>query len=1008
MEKVDLSGDNFVGRESELKLFAGALSPDAPPPFRILSVYGIGGIGKSQLLDRYKAMARAAGVPVVVVDAEYDKMKSGILERVYKGLKGQGLKFRKLEKSLKRLKKLQDKVSEEAGKSKGMVGALASVASKSAKLLPYGGLVADVADPAALETIMHWAHQLLGKQDAEFLKSPEDELTAKLVDDLNDYCAERRLILAFDTYEKMPFDDWVRGGIVRELKDGAVTVVVGQQKLHGEWWKLAAPGALVERHLELFSQGEAQKFLLGAGVSDRAVVEAMVNLADGLPLTLSMLFALREDRKSVSELTKEAKRPDFLERLMERVLNQEVMKALWAPLEALAVFRTADEDKLKYMVGGDDAESQFDQVEDLSFVEWRDNGLTLHRIAWRILNEYMRRRNATRYRELHLKAAEYYGQRLQSPGDGVEGMKLEWLYHRIRHDEADGVRRFRDMAEELAGFWLPNQLSALLTDVSSYELADEHALWRDYFEGRLKELRFQLDEAVDIYKRIIDNPASEPRLRAYALYECGQIYSRVESKLSEPGGAEEVLGLLRRSIEEIPELDAKVVSAYSQMRRVYLYQGDWEEAIRVLHPQLKFYEKAGDLGGMIFTYVSLKEAYALVGDWAKAYKAVEDGRGVLKSLRKARSGSEYDSLEARLMGFVPWLWAWSGRYREAEEAMLKSLKSFRQTAMVQPELVLLKDLGLITALQNKQKESAGYFGEAESRLRGFGDRFIFIKAGLLGFRGLVRVRQGKLKEAAADLGESLDIKLYIRDDLGLPELYVWLGELYEAKARNDPKGGAVNLNLAESNYLKCLELRRANRWYFQCAALVGLARIMQARREREASARYCREAAEIASRYEYNDHLSSLLLVQGHAAFGQGSPARDGGFDAALRLYQRSLVHALRYNRFLLDEVTSGRGQWPGTQPIIPACLKEGERGARMLSALKDWWGGGINETDPRIAHPVTPVAQGVPLRKAESAARKMEPGDGARQVTVAEQLKAALDGAQYTAARPAPGVTVS
>ncbi|HET9206292.1 MAG TPA: ATP-binding protein, partial [Burkholderiaceae bacterium] len=58
----------FVGRGSEIALFAQALI-GRMPPFAVLHVVGPGGIGKTTLLQEYADMAQRAGRPVVRLDA---------------------------------------------------------------------------------------------------------------------------------------------------------------------------------------------------------------------------------------------------------------------------------------------------------------------------------------------------------------------------------------------------------------------------------------------------------------------------------------------------------------------------------------------------------------------------------------------------------------------------------------------------------------------------------------------------------------------------------------------------------------------------------------------------------------------------------------------------------------------------------------------------------------------------------------------------------------------------
>ena len=56
----------FVGREEELVVLLGSLAPDSQPVF---FVHGLGGIGKSSLLEVFLRQARQAGATTVRLTA---------------------------------------------------------------------------------------------------------------------------------------------------------------------------------------------------------------------------------------------------------------------------------------------------------------------------------------------------------------------------------------------------------------------------------------------------------------------------------------------------------------------------------------------------------------------------------------------------------------------------------------------------------------------------------------------------------------------------------------------------------------------------------------------------------------------------------------------------------------------------------------------------------------------------------------------------------------------------
>jgi hypothetical protein len=107
--------------------------------------------------------------------------------------------------------------------------------------------------------------------------------------------------------------------------------------------------------------------------------------------------------------------------------------------------------------------------------------------------------------------------------------------------------------------------------------------------------------------------------------------------------------------------------------------------------------------------------------------------------------------------------------------------------------------------------------------------------------------------------------------------------------------------------------------------------------------------------------------------------------------WRQTMIYALRYNRFLLDEVLSGRPQGTPLRPIIPYCLARGEEGRQMLGALCDWWKAGVNDIGTPRPDTISPIPEGILLLEAERIAREREPGDGSPQKSVVEQIEAAF-----------------
>jgi hypothetical protein len=253
------------------------------------------------------------------------------------------------------------------------------------------------------------------------------------------------------------------------------------------------------------------------------------------------------------------------------------------------------------------------------------------------------------------------------------------------------------------------------------------------------------------------------------------------------------------------------------------------------------------------------------------------------------------------------------------------------------------------------------------------------------------LRQEDYFEARRLFAKSWQIKQELEDVLGYQESLNWLGFACELLSLHDRK----ELNKAEEYYLQALANKRYGRRHFECGSLTSLARVKQAQRDFVAIPPLIAEAEQLAQQYEYNDHLASLRLTQAHIASDGHLPEWGSGSEAALHYYQLALIHALRYNRFLLDEVLSGRPQGTPLLSIIPRFQGSGEEGQRMLISLRDWWQRSVNDIGASRPDSISPIQEGIPLLDAEHIARNREPGDGSIQLTVVEQIDAALQSAE-------------
>jgi tetratricopeptide (TPR) repeat protein len=334
------------------------------------------------------------------------------------------------------------------------------------------------------------------------------------------------------------------------------------------------------------------------------------------------------------------------------------------------------------------------------------------------------------------------------------------------------------------------------------------------------------------------------------------------------------------------------------------------------------------------------------------------------------------------MDLACWMgWIWTGRRDQVEQGLKRGFELSKEIGFQRD--FETRDTALIAGLSDKFDVAEKHFLKDLERSRTFLNYTPRDEAVALGFYGIVLVRKGELMKAIDVLSQSANIKQDIQDTSYLLETINWLGIASEILEQYSEAEKFYQQNIGEYKW--------TGRLYFHCAALTGLVRVKHAQGDYAAIPSLLAEAEQLAQQYEYNDHLASLRLTQGHLVWEGKAPSWNNGYDAAMGFYQLALIHALRYNRFLLDEVLSGRPQGTPLRPIILHCLARGEEGRKMLLALRDWWQTGINDIGTPRPDTISPIPEGIPLLEAERLARERETGDGSPQKSVVEQIEAVL-----------------
>ena len=962
---------------------------------RILVIHGVGGVGKSSLLRMFRLHSKKAGVLVGLASGDEAKSAVDVLARWAEDLKADGVKLKDFAATYQQYRVVQAKVEEHArkaqdlrGKAMDSVGKAASKAAveAAASLIPVVGPIASALGGMGAEALFGWLRGFLSTPESDLYLDPTKRLTDDFHKSIDKAAGKQRLVLMLDTFEQMAIlDEWVRE-FARRLHCNVLLVIAGRgvpnwSRPWPEWMAQAMVHELNPMTEEIMRQLIRRYFaFIRGGEPDPKQVEAIVQFARGLPMVVNSAVRLWveygiEDFQAVKSKVV----ADLVDRLRESMPEK-----LYPVLEAAAILRWFNKGLLRVITCQSENDDLYDELCRFPFVRPRLEGLVLHDSVRELIDENLKIQDPERHRKLHEIAAAYFDSRTTNAvAQDIERMGLERLYHCICADEEMGMRLFLETAEGMTRFRLISRLSMLLNDLDVHSLHFEgNKLWCEYYRARLSHIKGNLAYAEQIYRAIGANSEIEPKLRAYALCDLGSIL--MDRDRGEQLCYEEAIVVLEQALELAPEMDSKLIYIYIDLSTTYMQSGkldNLDHMESILQKQLFSFSEVGDHYGIIRIIRDMSYRCGWRGKWREAINLHRRAY----ELASAMSGCE--ALKAEILE-RPWMFIFSGQLHEAEEDLTKAIHLWQQTDHLQvPILYSTRDLAFIFGLQGQHERANKMFAEVSDsleKLNRLGDRCT-----LLGFWGYILVREGTIEQAKRLLRESWEIKKSVGDSLGFQEVLNWLGLAEEVSTSPDTKPGIS----AEIYYLQSLSYRWTGRRHFECGALVGLVRSKYEQGDLTTAASFATEAEQLAQQYEYNDHLASLRLTQAQIAWESEASEHSGleSFATALRYYQHALIHALRFNRFMLDEVLWGGGICTPLRPIIPTCLEHGEEGRRMLIALRDWWQTGCNDTGTPRPDTISPVPEGIPLLEAERIARRLETGDGKPQVTVIEKLEEAL-----------------
>ncbi|NWF27962.1 tetratricopeptide repeat protein [Streptomyces sp. PKU-EA00015] len=448
----------FVGRADELDRYWRNFDLPLEDPARrfVFHVHGSAGVGKTSLVQRLKAAARAGGALTGYVDDAVNSVPDAMAAiSADAGRQGHRLKeFDRLMAAYRQRRHEAASVVDDpdqvatvgTGPSAGHL-AVARAGLAGLGLIPGVGALAGAVDPSHVaegtERIRARLSSRFRQDDVQLVMDPLPVLSPVFLAELEQAAAsgregEPRIALFFDSYERTRvfLDPWLAALFTvdryGEPPAGLVVTTAGQRPLDRVRWADSID-LVAEIPLRPFTEGEARELLTARGVVDEPVVREVLRLSGRLPVLLTTLAANPGTAAGAVD--------DPSSTAVERFLSGEQDPVRRTAALDAALPRRLNEDVFAEAVQ-DDSGTLFAWLRAMPFVDQRAGLAVYHDVVRAPMLRLRRSGSPQRWIACHERLAEAFARWGATAAAGVDperlwaaenwrDLRLEETYHRL-------------------------------------------------------------------------------------------------------------------------------------------------------------------------------------------------------------------------------------------------------------------------------------------------------------------------------------------------------------------------------------------------------------------------------------------------------------------------------------------------------------------------------------------------------------------------------------------------
>jgi len=560
----------FSDREDEVRLFSRLLE-NTFPEYHVLGIYGVGGIGKSTLLDEFEQMCYDRAIPVARVDGTIPQTIVKITRTIRKQLPGRKWlsPFHQFDHDLRRYLEIQGKIerSEVAQQVLEVLSSLGGVVD------PTG--LYDKLGKETVKTGLSALFSFLHRPDIDFYIQADALLAQRLIEGLAQ-AEPQKLVIMFDACERLPVkvQDWIVQSFAPNLSEQTILVIASRPRLGGPWADWETTGILRQIELMNFDKPLTGEMLAKRGITEESLVEEIFTFTRGHPLCIALTAEMGIEPN---------KRFLVMKSLVERVLSQIPDPQLIGLLRLCAVPRYFNQDIVDCL--GDksaDLDKDVTRLEGYSFVKSVERGYVMHEVVRDYLVARLAQSSPSCYQELNKCTLDYFRQALikAHPAEWPE-LAVEAAYHQLNLSEQDGIRYCIDLFT-VADSTLNLQFAAsVIRELEQFHFQDPSGRqWGQALRARYAYLQRDWPKAAEEYRALLDQ-ASEPELNLLALNGLARVYG-VMNRLDE--------GLFygEKGLELAQELghEEGLLDALYNVAQVKQRQGHFQEGIELLESRV--------------------------------------------------------------------------------------------------------------------------------------------------------------------------------------------------------------------------------------------------------------------------------------------------------------------------------------------------------------------------------------------------------------------------------------